>query len=257
MENDLDICIALYEHEKSQLESMIQEYLIDVEGPDYLSAHYHQQALFKTNRILDKLYKIKDPLYPQKKSIQRQISIIETRIEELKKNGSNYKSHIKLRDSEEVKQKWLNQYLNILNQNLNDLIKKLDQLHKQPIENTLNLENQVLTNILDDLTAKRISQFKLILNRSINFYLQFFYKKNHVNIIIPNIKFMLKNHHIWKSQIEHFQKIGFIQVNSNRLLYTLKISNIENLNKIKLLLTKIIYEVFVDDQFRNEHFIDF
>ena len=81
MENDLDICIALYEHEKSQLESMIQEYLIDVEGPDYLSAHYHQQALFKTNRILDKLYKIKDPLYSQKKSIQRQISIIETRVE--------------------------------------------------------------------------------------------------------------------------------------------------------------------------------
>lgn len=75
--------------------------------------------------------------------------------------------------------------------------------------------------------------------------------------MFPSIRFLLKNHHLWKSQIDHLQKIGFIQVNSNRLQYSLRISNIEDINKIKLLLTKIIYEVFFEDQFRNEHFIEY
>ena len=257
MENNLELCIALYEQEKSQLQLMIKECLDDVEGPYYLTAHYYQQALFKTSRILDRLYKIKDPLYPKKESIQRQISKYETRIKEFKNQGTDNDYILKLKVSEPIKKNWLSHLENDLSLKLNDLKTKLDQLNKQPTESTLHTENPILTYILRDLIEKRITTFKLILNRSINFYLHFFYKKNQVNIMFPNIKFLLKNHHLWKSQIDHLQKIGFIQVNSNRLQYSLRISNIEDINKIKLLLTKIIYEVFFEDQFRNEHFIEY
>ena len=236
MENNLELCIACYEQEKSQLQLMIKECLDDVEGPDYLTAHYYQQALFKTSRILDRLYKIKDPLYSPKKYMQDRISNAEIKLEDLKKNGINneyiskYETRIKefknegtandyilkLKVSETIKKNWLSHLENDLSLKLNDLKTKLDQLNKQPTESTLHTENPILTYILRDLIEKRITTFKLILNRSINFYLHFFYKKNQVNIMFPSIRFLLKNHHLWKSQIDHLQKIGFIQVNSNR-----------------------------------------
>ena len=257
MENNLELCIALYEQEKSQLQFMIKECLDDVEGPYYLTAHYYQQALFKTSRILDRLYKIKDPLYSPKKYMQDRISNAEIKLEDLKKNGINNEYIFKLADSAALKQTLLSYLKNELMLDLNNLKNKLANLELSPTENKLFENDNILTNFLRDLIEKRISQFKLILNRSINFYLHFFYKKNQVNIMFPNIRFLLKNHHLWKSQIDHLQKIGFIQLNSNRLQYSLRISNIEDINKINLLLTKIIYEVFFEDQFRNEHFIEY
>jgi len=189
--------------------------------------------------------------------MQDRISNAEIKLEDLKKNGINNEYIFKLADSAALKQTLLSYLKNELMLDLNNLKNKLANLELSPTENKLFENDNILTNFLRDLIEKRISQFKLILNRSINFYLHFFYKKNQVNIMFPNIRFLLKNHHLWKSQIDHLQKIGFIQVNSNRLQYSLRISNIEDINKIKLLLTKIIYEVFFEDQFRNEHFIEY
>ncbi|MDP9076264.1 MAG: hypothetical protein M3O71_02475 [Bacteroidota bacterium] len=77
MKSDLDELIELLETEVKVIESCIKE---NIEEWDYQIAYHNSRALFKLNQKLNVLHKMKDPLYDEKRNLERMIMIHEKHI---------------------------------------------------------------------------------------------------------------------------------------------------------------------------------
>ena len=130
--------LIAYEDEKKRLEFLIAGCLNDIEGPDYLLAHYHQAALFQVNRTIRLLNVFEDKYFDDKENIRRLIL--------------KFKNDIETADSEAMRN-----YAEVQLQRFMDQLGKIDALSGKAKNDG---DDKIVETALADLIAKRIRNLR-------------------------------------------------------------------------------------------------
>lgn len=233
VDNQLKLLISLYEEEKIRLQKLIDECLVETE---YLMAHYHSEALYQLNGRLQTLKNIDDKLFDEKDFRQRRIDGLQKRMET---ESSDYMKDYYMKDLQRAK----------------DELEKLNQIPKQP---TLPDNETLLDETLKKLIDKKIKNVKLILKKADNLLLGFTYSRKTLKVTLPYVKQHIKKWILYDDNINSFKNLGFdFRENETKLTLTLTGDKEEILNKLKAILSKIVFEIFYFKEFDNESYIQF
>lgn len=232
MSHQLTQVISLLEEEKAQLQKDIDAYLTEKE---YLMAHYKSEALFQVNSRLQKLHNLEDPLYDQKEYLQRELK--------------RYQSELASEPESNMK--------DLLNRWRIEAEEELEKLHHVSLEKIPSSVPQTFFDeTLERLLKKEIKNLKLVLSQQQNLVLQFSYTKNTLNITMPDIHEHLKKWVFYEDQLTILKSIGFqLLANGNRLRLVLTGEKDAILYQAKIILSKIVFEIFAFIEFRNESFV--
>jgi hypothetical protein len=231
--NNLDATIQLYEEEKRSLETLIKQCLEDFEGPDFLLASYHQQALYKTDHVLRILYGFKDSRYDEK---QRKISTIRALEKQLQEASAEY--HKKGLEEWVQKEKSILEAMNATPAN------------DAPVNEELNIDD-----VIKDLVSYRIKKFKLIFNRSENIFFQFSSSKKAIKVVFTGVKAHLKNNTLDHSEIKFLLGLGFVNINENRIELSIQ-NNDDAIDNIRIIISRIVFDSFGWIGSINDSYID-
>lgn len=233
MESQLKLLISLYEEEKVQLQKLIDECIAERE---YLMAHYHSEALSQLNGRLQTLHNIDDKLYDEKDFKQRWIVGLQKQLE------SESSDHMK-------------EYLEKRLQREKVELERLNQIPKQathPDNKTL------LDETLKKLVDKKIKNLSLILKKADNLFLRFSYSKKTLKVTLPNVKQHTKKCILYEDNISTLKNLGFDLVeNETKLTLSLTGDKDDILYRVKIILAKIVFEIFYIKEFENESYIRF
>jgi hypothetical protein len=216
--NQLKLLISLYEEEKIRLQKLIDECLLETE---YLMAHYHSEALYQLNGRLQTLHNINDKLYDEKGISQRRINGLQKRIET---EPTDYMKEYYEKNLQRAKEE----------------LEKLNQIPKQA---TLS-DNETLL----DETLKKAD----------NLFLTFSYSKKILKVTLPYVKQHTKKWILYNANINSFKNLGFnLTENETKLILTLTGDKEGIINRLKIILAKIVFEIFYFKEFDNESYIQF
>ncbi len=233
MDNQLKLLISLCEEEKARLQERINESLAEKE---YLMAHYHSEALYQLNTRLQTLNNIDDKLFDEKEFKKRIICYLKKRIETEKSAyiKEDYKKEIQFAEEE---------------------LEKLNQVSNQLALTDYKI---LLDETLKKLVDKKIKGLKLILKKSDNLLLSFSYSKKVLKVTLPYVKQHIKNLILYDENINAFKNLGFnLDKNETKLILTLTGKKEDTLNRLKIILSKIVFEIFYFKEFKNESYITF
>ena len=233
MEDKLHTLISYCEEEKARLFLLIADF---VKEEEYLLAHFHSQALYQLNGKLQTLQNIDDNLFDDKCFLKKRIENLE---KQLKSESSGY----------------MKEYFSKELVKLKDAFEKLNQIPKQ---SAVSGNATILDEALDNLVEKRIKNLKFILKKTDNLLLEFYYSKKIFKIVLPYVKRHAKNWILHDDRVNSFNKLGFeLTDNENRLVLLLPGKKDEAINKLKIILSKIVFEIFYFKEFENESYIQF
>jgi hypothetical protein len=232
VDNNLNTLIAYYEEEKVRLLQLIDNYAKEEE---YQLAHFHQEALYQLNRRLQTLKNIDDKHYDEKYFKQNIIKSLEER---LNSESSEYMREF-------------------LTQELSKKKEELTRLNEHPVQPNDSGDKLILDEVLSKLLERKVRSFKLILKKSDNLFLQFNYYNKALKVSLPFVKLHKKKMTLHNGAISSFNHLGFsFTVNENKLVLRLKGDKDEILNKLKIILSKIVFEIFYFKEFTNESYIE-
>lgn len=233
VDNQLKLLISLYEEEKVRLQKLIDDCLVETE---YLMAHYHSQALYQLNGRLQTLHNIDDKLYDDKHFKQRGIDFLQKQIAS---ESSDY----------------MKEYLEKRLVSEKEALEKLNQISK---EATVSGNETLLDETLKKLVDKKIKNLKLILKKADNLFLAFSYSNKVLKVTLPYVKQHTKKWTLYDDNIISFKNLGFsLGESETKLTLTLNGDKAEILNRLKFVLSKIVFEIFYFKEFDNESYIQF
>jgi len=227
------LLISLYEEEGIQLQKSIESYL---EEKEYLLADYHLKVLNQVDGKLRTLHSLHDKLYDEKTKCKRIINglhiLAETQSSPVVKNLLENQVIIETEKLEK-----LNQIASHLNYAGND---------------------KMIEDALRQLMDKKIKNLRLILIKSDNFILKFSYTKNSLQVVLPNVKQHSKNHLLNENNITYFKNIGFDLIqNETKLVAKISGDTTAIMNRVSLIMSKIVFDIFYFKVFENESYIQF
>lgn len=232
MNDKLNILIAFYEEEKARQLQLIDEY---VREQEFQLAHFHQKALYQVNRRLQNLKNIDDNLYSEKSFKQNTIDNLEKLLES---QSSDY-----MRD--------------FLTQELSKEKEELNALNNTPKKVNTSDNAPLLDEVLTNLIEKKIKSFKLILKKTDSLFLEFKYYNKVLKVTLPLVKQHIKKWTLYPENIHSFKNLEFdLTDNENKLVLKLAGNKEEVLSKLKLILSKIVFEIFYFKDFENESYIE-
>lgn len=233
MNNQLSDLIAYYEEEKNRLLDLLNDYITE---SDYIAAHHHSMALAKVNYQLNIFYHLQDKAYSGKANL---LGIIDSYEKQIESGISEFER---------------NYYLKIIQKER----EKLDKLRQSELSLDHIEHQDLLDSTLFKLIDKRIKYFNLILIKKKNFYLNFRLSKKQFVISLDNIKRHVKKHALYEGQINSLERSGFIfSSNRNKLTLFLPYAGSKDINSVKLILIKIVFEIFHFSEFENESYIEY
>lgn len=232
MEDRSALVISFYEEEKQRLELLTKQCLEDeFEGPDYIAAHHHQQALFTINRTLETLYSLNDKYYSEKQSCERFIKYFQKQLE--------------VADA-----KNLEDYLEAQLLHYKDKLESLT-LKSKVAQNTS--DSKIFDNTLTELINKKIKKFKIVFNQSENIWLQF----SNRGSIIKIVSSVMKRVNLHYSERNLLEKLGFTLNKRNQFVFLLDNSNEDVYQKIQYLMVRIVFDVSIFKPSSHGGFIEF
>ena len=233
LDEKLNTLIALYEEEKTRLLQLIDDC---VKEEEYQLAYFHQRALYQVTGMLQTLNNLNDRLYDEKSSRRNAIEGLEKRLESEELEGmKDYYIQKLSRQREE---------LNRLNQQASQI---------STFENT-GILDEVLKNLLD----RKLKEVRLVLRKTDNLLLEFRYRNGVLKASLPFLKKHVKTFTIGQSKINVFRNLGFdVADNDNKLVLRLTGNKQEILERLNIILCKIIFEIFYFKEFKNESYIEF
>ncbi len=231
MENKSAIVLALYEEEKARLEALIKECLEGLEGPDYLTAHSYQKALYKVNITIRTLNRLEDKHYEHKQNYARRIA--------------NIRKDIESTDSE-----YLKKYYYELLQRETERFEDLNTIFPS---DTSKLNDGILEKALVDLISKKIKKFKIIFNRSEGISLELSARGQVIKIVSS----VVKKSDVSLLQLRLLQKLGFVFTKRNKLVCQVKNIDENTLYELRLILSRIVFDVYYFRHPAKENFIEF
>ncbi|HXB42427.1 MAG TPA: hypothetical protein VNV85_00145 [Puia sp.] len=231
MDENLNTLIKYYEEEKSNLLQLIDDF---VKEQEYEFADYHSKALRQVNYSLQTLYNIDDRLYDEKAARLKNIAYMEKLMES---------------ESSELMKKSLTKII----QTEKDGLDKLNQLPK------LNFSfgnATIFKDTLKNLVDKEIKNFNLILNKADNLILKFSYHNKKLKVTLPFVKQHIKKYILHDDTLNKFLNLGFMLTDNNcALILRLTGKKEAVIDKLKIIISKIVFEVFWFKSFDNESYI--
>jgi hypothetical protein len=232
VENELKLIISLYEEEKVRLQKLIEECLADTE---YLMAHHHSKALNLVNGRLQTFHNIDDNLYDAKYFSQKTIDRLQKQLET---------------ESDHMKAYYI--------ENLQSEKEALERLNQIPKKEGLPNNDALLDKTLRKLLDKKIKDFKLILKKDENLFLEFSFSNKILKVTIPYVKQHTKKWILSDEKINKLKNLGFnLNENDTKLTLILIGDKEDILKRLKIILSKIIFEIFYFKEFDNETYIQF
>jgi len=227
------LLISLYEEEENQLKKSIEYYL---EEKEYLLADYQLQVLNQVDGKLRTLHSLHDKLYDEKTKCKRIIDGLHKFAE--------------TQSSSAVK--------NLLENQILIETEKLEKFNQIPLQENYAGNDKMLEDALRQLMDKKIKNLRLILIKSDNFILKFSYSKNSLQVVLPNIKQHSKNHLLNDNNITYFKNIGFDLIqNETKLVAKISGDSIAIMNRVSIIISKIVFDIFYFKVFENESYIQF
>jgi hypothetical protein len=226
MKSDLDELIELCEAERQLLEDCIKDNTTEWE---YLHAYFHSKALFKINNQLRILHKLKDPFYEKKLELERMNEI--------------YKKWDKLKPESAI-----NAYYQ---KKIEDNKEKLQELNQQKDKTVY--DDQKIDDALFNLSEGAYKGFILYLNLKDDLGFTFELSENNMLHISISIKNLLNVEYFFYddendggvSPLNIFKGLGFLLNDTgNKLIYKYDMKNFKDAASIKILLSRIIYDIF-------------
>lgn len=231
-ETNLTLVISLLSEERDRLQILIDQAISDHE---YLSAHYHAEALEKVSLSLYKLRNIEDPLYNEKAFWIRTIERLE--------------NDIASESSSDMLEYYESSILNAREE-----LEKLNQEVSQPSHN----ESSLFADVLEQLLNKKVKNLKLFLNKTDKFYCSISYANKAVKVSMPGIKTLLNKRIISLYDLEKLRKLGFeYSLNETKLTLTINGNKEEILKKLNQLFAKMVFEVFRYNEFKEDAYLQF
>ena len=224
MKSDLDELIELLETEVKVIEACIKD---NTEEWDYQMAHHNSRALFKLNQKLNVLHKMNDPFYEEKKNLERMIMIHEKRIE-LDMNA------------------WRGDYYQKI---IEEDKSKLQGLKDQ--KNTPIYDDQKIDDALFSIWAGIYKGFILYLNKKDKLGITFESVGDEVINISISVKSALNVDYFFGDDSEEdrpldkYKGLGFVlNDDGSKLVYKYDMGDFKDAIAIKVLLARIIYNIF-------------
>lgn len=231
-ETNLSLLISLLSEERDRLQILIDQAISDHE---YLSAHYHAEALEKVSLSLYKLRNIEDPLYSEKEFWKRTIELL--------------KKDIASEGSSDMLEYYESSILNAREE-----LEKLNQEVSQPSHN----ESSLFAAVLEQLLNKKVKNLKLFLNKTDKFYYSISYANKAVKVSMPGINALLNKRIISLYDLGKLRKIGFeYTLNETKLTLTINGKKEEILKQLNHLFAKIVFEVFQSSDFKEAAYLQF
>jgi hypothetical protein len=232
MNNELSILIAYYEEEKNRLLGLLNGYLKE---SDYIAAHHSSKALHKVNHQLGIFYNLSDKLYHEKENLLWSIDSYEKQIESgLSEFDQTH--YLKIIQEEKVK------------------LYKLNQLSANSNHEEEDFLNKALIKLLD----RKIKYFNLVLIKSKDIYFKFRLLKKQFVISLDNIKRHMKNYTLYEEQLKSLEYLGFeFSNNRDKLTLFVPYHGLHNTSSVKLILIKMVFEIFHFREFKDESYIEY
>ncbi len=205
--------------EKVELEKQIAEY---VKEADYLYAHYHQRALRKVNRTLDTLKRLENPLYSRIREHQMYIDNCRKMLADPEYVGGDYLKH-RIKHYED----------------------KILELKSIPV--TPSYDSQEIDDAIFSLVNGEISGFKFYFKSTPDVYADFTKSDDMIHIQICSQTDGTNDYQYLLSDINKFKALGFILMDGN-WVYTYDLTSFKDALEIKIVLARLIYEVFHYDR---------
>jgi hypothetical protein len=229
MEDGLFHLINELENEKSSLSELIE---IAIEEGEYLSAHFHSEALQIVSHQIWILRGLEDKQYHQKRSKTRQMeSLLKSLSESSNKGLQSY-------------------YLN----RLSELKKEIAELVKESNHSKQNPKT-FLDEYLCKLSLGELDKIKIVLSDRDNFIIWIVTESNGVEMKIPNANRLILDYSIREENIAKLKSLGF-QIQEDT--FSLKIIGERNfiLEKMKQTIAILVFEVFHFSQFSGNSFVE-
>ena len=220
MKSDLDLLIEQYEEERASLEKKVAEYLAE---EDFVYASHHQKALWQVRGHLDHLYKMRIPFYEDISQLEK-LKLLSTRAQENEKH--EFLSDYWKRQIEEHEIK----------------IKELSGHTPKPF-----YDGQVIDDALFDLVEHKLKGFRLCFREEPEICIEFKLDEGFIEVALPADlslqEFDPEDDDNWQ-HIGIFTGLGFQTDENNRLVYKYPLSQFKDASAIKILLARLMYDVF-------------
>ncbi|TSD62976.1 hypothetical protein FFF34_018665 [Inquilinus sp. KBS0705] len=223
MQSDIDKLIELLEEEKFFIEQYIKNNIAELE---YLHAHIHAKALTKLNIQLQNLKQLKDPFYNKKTDLERQLEFY-------KKWNEDFDSSVDMYFERQIAE-------------ITEQLKKLDELDNLP-----QYDDQKLDDAIFNIRAGHHNGFILYLNVKDN--LGFTFELTQLDVLsisidvksVLNVEYFFEDDDEDEGPINKFKGLEFIlNPTGNKLIYKYDMKHFKDAIAIKILLSRIIYDVF-------------
>ena len=231
MDNNLSLLLKLYEEEKTRLEALIKACLEDFEGPDYLTAHSYQKALYRVQLTIRTFNRLDDKHFDKK---QHYLNLM-----------ARYENDIEATDSENMKI-----YFSGVLQEYKEKLEDLNAIVPSAESQT---NAGILEKALADLVSKKIKKFKIIFNKSEGISLELSAKGQVIKIVSS----FIKKKDINSLQLGLLQKLGFEFTKRQKLVCQIENVDDSTLIKLRFLLTKIVFEVYYFRHPAKENYLEF
>jgi len=230
LEDKSAFVLSLCEEEKARLEALIKLCLEGLEGPDYLSAHNYQNALNRVNSTIRTLNRFEDKYYDDRQRYQKLMAI--------------YEKDIASTDSENMKK-----YISGVLQVYKEKIERLNEIDPSANSQT---NTGILEKAMLDLVSKKIKKFKIIFNKSEGVFLEISAKGRDIKLVSS----FIKKDDLYSLQLGLLQKLGFELTKRNKLVCLLKNVDESSLDKLRFLLTRLVFDVYYFRHPARENFIE-
>jgi hypothetical protein len=135
---------------------------------------------------------------------------------------------------------------------------KLEKLNQIPKQAILPDNETLLDETLKKLVDKKIKNLKLILKKTDNLFLVFNYSNKLLKVTLPYVKQHTKKWTLHDDNLSSFKNLGFnLTESETKLILVLAGDKEDILNRLKLILSKIVFEIFYFKEFDNESYIEF
>ncbi|MBL0739603.1 hypothetical protein [Chryseolinea lacunae] len=229
MNRDLDLLIAKLEEEQASLERLIKDAVVCEE---YLSAHYHREALERVGRQLHTLRVLDDPLFDRKQMLK---AFIRSSGKLISPGGNNVVS-------EYFKNKILEHH------------RELKHLDDQGKPNRP--DSEIVDQHLQRLMQRLLKGVRIVLKEGVSINIRRY--KAGLKMTIPGLSALLKEDIIAKDDLPCLAGLGFTITKRGDQL-TLVISMADRaalLQRAKAILAIVALDIFSSKDFRGQSYIE-
>jgi hypothetical protein len=234
MEENLRILMAAFEDEKKALEEVIQQYLSEDE---FKYAYYHHKALMRLQKNIYTLKVFENPFLDFIEFNEKEVKFWEEHLKNAQLNGYP---------------------LDFIVKNLEHHKRQLAKFEEELLQSKQIKKENTIDQAFSELFGNRIKYFIIHLTRQEPLLFKFTFTRKTLQITMPLIKTLRKTWYLKKRNLKALIHLGFtLSKSGNNLKLSIKGDKDQIIAKFKVLFSRIVFDVFYVNEFKNQSAIEF